>query len=125
MYKVGHATTNEGRQGKVTLTDQDLVLDMMETTPEDLFAAAYAACYYSALNGVKAARNIECEHRVKVTVGVDETQAAKPLYVKIQVAFDGLDRQTAERLAQYGDQVCRYSTAVEGNIKKEVELIKY
>ncbi len=125
MYKTGHALTQEGRQGTVKLADDSLALDMRQQTPEELFAMAYAACYYSALNAVKEGRSIDHDHRVEVIAGVDESKEEKPLYVTIQVGFNGLDDETSLRLAQYADQVCRYSVAVEGNIEKEIEIIPY
>lgn len=125
MYKVGHAVTKEGRQGITRLADDSLSLDMQEHTPEELFAMAYAACYHSAMNAVKEPRSIDNNHRVEVIAGVDEDKKGKPLYIKILVGFEGLDKETSQRLAGYADQVCRYSTAVEGQIEKEIEIIDY
>lgn len=125
MYKVGHAISEEGRQGVAKIADGSLELDMREHTPEELFAMAYAACYSSALDGVKGGRNIETPHRVEVVAGVEEEKDGKPLYVVIKVAYEDLDQKTAERISQYADKVCRYSTAVEGNIQKSIEVIAY
>lgn len=125
MYKVGHAVTSEGRQGITCLADDSLSLDMRDHTPEELFAMAYAACYYSALGAVKDGRSIDNDHRVEVIAGVDEDKEGKPLYVKIQVGFDGLDPDTSQRLAEYADQLCRYSTAVECQIEKTIEIIDF
>ena len=124
-YKVGHAISTEGRQGTSELADGSLKLDMREHTPEELYAMAYAACYSSALDAVKEARDIESKHRIEVIAGVDEDKEDTPLYVEIQVAFEDLDEKTAERIAGYGDKLCRYSTAVEGNIDKKVTIIDY
>ena len=124
-YKVGHAISTEGRQGSTELKDGSLSLDMREHTPEELFAMAYAACYSSALDAVKESRDITSKHRIEVVSGVDEDKEDKPLYVEIQVAFEDLDEETAERIAGYGDKLCRYSLAVEGNIDKKVTIIDY
>lgn len=125
MYKIGHAISEEGRQGAAKMADGSLELDMREHTPEELFAMAYAACYSQALEGVKGGRNIETPHRVEVIAGVEEETEGKPLYIEIKVAYADLDQKTAERISKYADKVCRYSTAVEGNIKKSIEVVEY
>ena len=124
-YKIGHAISTEGRQGTTELADESLKLDMKEHTPEELYAMAYAACYSSALDAVKESRDITSKHRIEVKAGVEEDKDDKPLYVEIMVAFEDLDEKTAERIAGYGDKLCRYSTAVEGNITKTVTVIDY
>ena len=122
-YKTGHGISEDGRQGIAKLADGSFSLDMQERTPEELYAMAYAACYASALNRVKEPRRIDNAHRVEVIIDVDEDSS--DLVVQIKVAFEGLDQDIAERIAKLGDKVCRYSTAVEGNIKKTVEVIPY
>ena len=124
-YKIGHAISTEGRQGTTELADESLKLDMKEHTPEELYAMAYAACYSSALDAVKESRDITSKHRIEVKAGVEEDKDDKPLYVEIMVAFEDLDEKTAERIAGYGDKICRYPTAVEGNITKTVTVIDY
>lgn len=122
-YKTGHGISEDGRQGIAKLSDSSFSVDMRETTPEELYAMAYAACYASALNRVKEPRRIDNAHRVEVIIDVDEDSS--DLVIQIKVAFEDLDQETAERIAKLGDKVCRYSTAVEGNIKKTVEVIPY
>lgn len=123
VYKTGHAVSREGRQGVAHIADGTFSLDMRDRTPEELYAMAYAACFASALNKVKEPRNIETAHRVEVIVDVDEVSS--DLIVQIKVAFEDLDQDDAERVANLGDKVCRYSTAVEGNINKTIEVIPY
>lgn len=122
-YRVGHAVTEEGRQGEVKLKDGSLTLNMQEHTPEELYAMAYSACFYSALNKVKEPRDITTDHRIETIVEVDEETS--DLRVTVKVAFKDLDDKTSDRIAKLADQVCRYSTAVEGNIDKTVEVVSY
>jgi len=122
-YRTGHAVTEEGRHGVVNLKDGSLSLDMREHTPEELFAMAYSACFYSALNKVKEPRDITTDHKIEVVIDVDDDTS--DLIVNIKVAFKDLDDKTANRIAKYADTVCRYSTAVEGNIEKTVEVVPF
>lgn len=122
-YRVGHAVTEEGRQGEVRLKDGSLTLDMREYTPEELYAMAYSACFYSALNKVKQPRDITTDHRIETIIEVDDETS--DLIVTVRVAFKDLDEKTSERIAKLADTVCRYSTAVEGNVEKTVEVVPY
>jgi Ohr subfamily peroxiredoxin len=89
------------------------------TTPEDLFAAAYAACFASAL--VTAAEtektNIGDVH-VHAAVNLNRENGGGGL--ALEVAFDvfmqGVDLETADGLIKHAHDICPYSRATRGNI---------
>ena len=89
------------------------------TNPEQLFAAAYAACFHGALR--LAART------AKITVP-DDTQVTATIQlapddVSFHVAADitahlpGLDQAAADELVEAAHQVCPYSKATRGNVE--------
>jgi Ohr subfamily peroxiredoxin len=93
------------------------------TTPEDLFAAGYAACFGSACEFV--ARTllklnpgdiaIDCE----VAIGQTEDKRFG-LQVKLHARIAGLSTTDAQRVVEQAHQVCPYSNATRGNIPVEL-----
>jgi Ohr subfamily peroxiredoxin len=89
------------------------------TTPEDLFAAGYAACFGSACEF--AAKNLlklnptSIEVHADVTIGNDDT-GGFALAVALKVKIGGLPPDQAKKVVETGHQVCPYSKATRGNI---------
>jgi lipoyl-dependent peroxiredoxin len=126
-----HATSTGGRNGH-TGTDNGLVsFDLSvprsmdgpgkpgTTTPEDLFAAGYAACFGSAVQ--HAAREMKLsptsmEIKAAVSIGKDETGGFR-LKVDLSSAIGGVSQADAEKLTKEADQVCPYSKAIRGNVE--------
>jgi Ohr subfamily peroxiredoxin len=94
------------------------------TTPEDLFAAGYAACFGSACEF--AAKNLlklnpsSIEVQAAVTIGNDET-GGFGLEVALKVKVGGLQADQARQVIETGHQVCPYSKATRGNVKVTIE----
>jgi Ohr subfamily peroxiredoxin len=89
------------------------------TTPEDLFAAAYAACFANALAAAADAgkSNIGDIH-VHTTVNLNrETGDGEfALEAAFNVFMQGVDPATADRLIKRAHDICPYSRAIRGNI---------
>ena len=128
-YTTEATSTGGGRDGHVRSDDGfiDQALTMPPelggpggaTNPEQLFAAAYAACFHGALR--LAART------AKITVP-DDTQVTATIQlapddVSFHVAADitahlpGLDQAAADELVEAAHQVCPYSKATRGNVE--------
>ena len=94
------------------------------TTPEDLFAAGYAACFGSACE--LAAKTIlkltptSLEVQATVILGADEA-GGYALEVKLQVTVGGLSADDAQKVVKTGHEVCPYSKATRGNVRVTVE----
>ncbi len=89
------------------------------TTPEDLFAAGYAASFGSALDYVATLQKADASKAsVTVTVLIGPRQGGGfGLAVKIHVEDKNLPRSTLEALAkQAHERVCAYSHATRGNV---------
>jgi Ohr subfamily peroxiredoxin len=89
------------------------------TTPEDLFAAGYAACFGGAVDAVARAShtsisNVEVRSTVKLT---HENWKDFTLHVALDVIISGVSQQTADTLVAQAHQVCPYSRATRNNIE--------
>ena len=92
------------------------------TTPEDLFAAGYAACFGSAAEHV--ARLKKVAHKgikvaAEVTIGTIAPQGFG-LAVKLTATVSGVTQDVAEDLINTAHQVCPYSNATRNNIAVEL-----
>lgn len=95
------------------------------TNPEQLFAAAWAGCFQSALLAIARAEGVDASSStvtVDVAVGPD-ADGNHGLAARIAVAAPGLDRETVQQLADAAHQRCPYSRATRGNIAVEVTAL--
>jgi lipoyl-dependent peroxiredoxin len=129
-----HATSVGGRNGHTQSSDGLVSVDLSipkamggpgrpnTSTPEDLFAAGYAACFGSAVEFVS--RQMKLHPRsitVQATVGVGEDSAGGfGLNVALTAQIAGVSQAEAERLVQAGHEVCPYSKATRGNIEVKI-----
>jgi Ohr subfamily peroxiredoxin len=125
-------TVSGGRQGHAV--SDDGVLDVQlrvpkrngvsdGTNPEQLFAAAWAGCFGSALNYVAGQAGIDAADS---TVRVEISQGAGGGYglsARIFVAIPGADEAKGQELAEAAHEVCPYSSATRGNIPVEVSAV--
>ncbi|BDC48117.1 organic hydroperoxide resistance protein [Bryobacterales bacterium F-183] len=88
------------------------------TTPEDLFAAGYAACFGSALEFVARQKKLPVKTiTVNSAVGIGTVPAGGfGLTVSLEIHLPELDKATAETLVHEAHQVCPYSNATRNNV---------
>lgn len=126
-------TSKGGRNGHIKSSDGILDFNVAfpkemggkggATNPEQLFGAAYAACFEQALMHIADTHKIKLEGTevtAKVTVFADEIGAFS-LGVKLDIKLEGCDEP--EKLAKLAHAACPYSKAVRGNISVEINLI--
>jgi Ohr subfamily peroxiredoxin len=128
------ATSTGGRNGHVKSSNGLLDIDMRTPkemggpsgdylNPEMLFAAGYAACFDSALDGTIKTEKVQTGTTSvtgEVSIGKLDN-GGYGLAVILRIEIPGIDKQKAEELANKAHQVCPYSNATRGNI--EVQLI--
>ena len=92
------------------------------TNPEQLFAAAYAACFESSLAFLAARDKKRLDKTaVTATVTLDATDAGPfVLGVVLECEIGGMDQAAAEALVAAAHEVCPYSHATRGNIQVEL-----
>jgi len=134
LYEAQATATGEGRNGRSRSSDGVLDVELAvpkelggpgeATNPEQLFAAGYAACFHSALQVVARREKVELAESTvtaKVGLGTNESRGFE-LAVTLVVELPGVDRSTAERLADKAHRVCPYSNATRGNIDVALEV---
>lgn len=130
LYTAEAIAVGDGRNGEVRSSDG--VIDEQlatpkelggpggdRTTPEQLFAAGYAACFHSALK--VAARQAKVKiGETSVTAHVDlgaNGSGGFQLAVRLAAHIPGVEQAVAEELAAAAHQICPYSNATRGNIE--------
>lgn len=95
------------------------------TNPEELFAAAYSACFNSALAFAARMKHIEIgEAKVTASVSIGQSDKNEECYdisVKIEAEIAGVSQDIADMLVKRANELCPYSHATRGNI--DIELV--
>lgn len=123
-------TSTGGRIGRVESDDGNLSVDLTmpkrlggtgqtgTTNPEQLFAAAYAACFDTAIRQAAKQHNINIPGlTVEVEVGLVAMGSGFGLVVGIHPVFTGLDGPTRNELVAQAHKTCTYSNAIRGNVE--------
>ena len=132
-----HATATGGRNGHTESADKLVSVDLSvpkamggpgkpgTTTPEDLFAAGYAACFGGAVDFVAKQKKINVSDvTVEAAVGFGTTDEGHfQLKVDLTVFLKGLDQAAAQSLVEAAHQVCPYSRATRNNIEVSLKAV--
>lgn len=95
------------------------------TNPEQLFAAAWSACFESAIALAARKRKtvlpagIAIDAEVDLNVGDD----GQFLSVRLDISLPGIDRTTAQSLINQAHEICPYSKATRSNIDVAISLV--
>ncbi|MCM4160764.1 organic hydroperoxide resistance protein [Antarcticibacterium flavum] len=135
LYKAA-VTASGGREGHVKSEDGILDMDVSlpkglggkgekKTNPEQLFGAAYAACYGSALQVVAEKHKVDLgDFNVTATVGIGKTEEGDlQLSVILDSWIPGVDVETGEKLVNEAHEICPYSRATRDNIDVTLNLL--
>ena len=133
LYTAEVTSSGDGRNGRVASSDGRLDLDLAMppelggsgngTNPEELFAAAYAACFHSTLRGIARQAGADVsESTVTAQVGVGPEADMYGLEVTLIISIPDLDRDKTRELAEAAHQRCPYSRATRGNISVELRV---
>lgn len=119
--------SENGRDGRVDSSNGELAIDFTRDgapSAEHLFAAAYAACFHSALkNAAGRAHRVIDGSTVAVEADLEEDDAGGlNLSVEIRASIPGVSRADAGKLLQQAHETCPYSKATRGNIDVELTL---
>jgi osmotically inducible protein OsmC len=120
--RVGGAASADGRL-KVRLDDPADAAGK-GTNPEQLFAAAYAACFLSAIRRVAQAEGIVVtpDSNVTADVTLQDGEAGPLLTIDLSVDLAGLDDTLAQRLTTAAHELCPYSKAIRGDTKVNLRI---
>jgi osmotically inducible protein OsmC len=97
-----------------------------KTSPEELMAAAHAACFAMALNGALGKKGAKAKKtHVTATVSADKGDAGITIMSsKLNVTVEGLEGMTPDEFSTFvseADKGCPVSNAYRGTMKIEVQ----
>lgn len=123
------ATNNGGREGHVRSDDGILDFDLGDqgenTNPEQLFAAAYAASFGSALKAAAENQNVDIDDfnvTATVELGINEDDEQQ-LSVILDSYLPGVDVETGEELVDEAYEICPFSRATMDNLDVTLNLM--
>jgi osmotically inducible protein OsmC len=95
------------------------------TNPEHLFAAAWSACFESAIPLAAHRRKIALPAGVAIDAEVDLNleDSGYFLSVRFNVSLPGVGRAAAQALIDEAHTICPYSKATRGNIDVSINLV--
>ena len=92
------------------------------TTPEDLFAAGYAACLGGAIDYMATQMKIRPKAiQVNTSVGIGMDDSGFGLKVDHDIVVEGLSTEDAHKIVEAGHKFCPYSKAIRGNVDVTVK----
>ena len=113
--------SKSGRDGFAKSADGfvDLKLSQPHPAAENLFAAAWSACYMGAIEVAATQRKIKLEGNPEVDAEIDLNRAGDSYFLqaRFSVTIPGVDRSVAAELAEAAHGICPYSKAVHGNVE--------
>ena len=94
------------------------------TNPEQLFAAAWSACFIDALRDAAARLEITLPPGLALDAEVDlcTSGGISWLRARFDIRMPGLERDTADALVDLARQMCPYTMATRGNIDVTVKV---
>ena len=123
----GKTHSKAGKDGYAKSADGLVDLKMPEPHPaaENLFAAAWSACYMGAIELAAAQRKIKLHENPTVDAEINLNRAGDSYFLSasLSVHVPGVDRAVAEELAEAAHGICPYSKAVHGNIEVSTKVI--
>jgi lipoyl-dependent peroxiredoxin len=95
------------------------------TNPEQLFAAAWSACFESAIALAARKRKAVLPNGIAVDAEVDLNVADDGhfLSARLNISLSGIDRTTAQALIDEAHEICPYSKATRGNVHVVINLV--
>ena len=135
VYTAEASSSGGGRNGRVRSSDGIIDQDLKQpqamggpggaTNPEQLFAAAYAACFHGALRMTAKKRGVSIpdDATVDAAVGIGPDDTSFGINAVITARLPGLEQAQADELVEAAHQVCPYSKATRGNIDVELKAL--
>lgn len=122
VLHTGKTHNTSGRDGIARSADGFLDLKMGQPHPaaENLFGAAWSACYMAALQAAAGQQKVKLSGDPSVDAEIDMVHTGGLnffLRARFQVTVPGVDRATAQALADAAHNICPYSKATHGNIE--------
>ncbi len=125
------ASATAGREGKATSPDGKINLNLSPpgsngpgTSPEQLFAAGYSACFGGAIWLAASLAKVPLKSKdikVTATVNLNKDDSGFFIDVTLNAELTGIDQAQTEALVAKADTICPYSKATRGNIEVKLQ----
>jgi Ohr subfamily peroxiredoxin len=123
----GKTHNTSGKDGAAKSADGFLDLQLAQPHPaaENLFGAAWSACFMGAIEYAAAQKKIALAAAPSIDAQIDLLNGADGFFLRarLDVSIPGLDRAVAEDLVEAAHGICPYSKATRGNIEVAVNLV--
>ncbi len=100
--------------------------DRIGTNPEHLLAAAWSACFQTAIGLAAQRRKMTLPAAVTIDAEVDLNVADSDYFLsaRFNVSLPGVERAVAQSLIDEAHRTCPYSKATRGNIDIAIKLVE-
>ena len=124
----GKTHTTNGHDGAARSSDGFLDIKLPQPHPaaENLFGAAWSACYMGAIEVAASRRKIKLPEQVAVDAEIKLNLEGSSFFLtaRLDVSVPGLDREVAQELIQAAHGICPVlQGALHGNIAVETNLV--
>lgn len=123
----GKTHNKGGRDGFALSRDGKLDLKLTQPHPaaENLFGAAWSACYIGAIEVAAAQRDIKLPAGAEVDAEIDLNvdDGSYFLRARLNVSLPGIEPKVARELLAAAHGICPYSKATHGNIDVTTNLL--
>ncbi len=118
-----------GAHGFTRSTDGVLDLQLPQPHPaaENLFGAAWSACFIAAIGAAAAEKKLRLPETPTIDATIDlllDSSEGYFLRAKLDVIVPGIEIELARELVHRAHQICPYSKATRGNIEVEVNVLE-
>lgn len=95
------------------------------TNPEQLFAAGWSSCFFSAMKIVAGQMKVRFPADAAIDAEIDLGLVGDgfALQARLNVSLPGLEPEVAQAIVKAAHETCPYSKATRGNINVEINLI--
>lgn len=123
-----------GRHGRIRSSDGVLDVALVDpvsaspgqgSNPEQLFAAAWSACFLTTLRQIAAQLSLVLPDAAQVaaTIGLGSQSERWALEADLRITLPGIERYRALELMELAHSVCPYSCATRHNIEVRLHLL--
>lgn len=123
----GKTRVTSGPDGAAKSSDGYLDIGLAEPHPaaENLFGAAWSACFIGALRLAASQRKVALSVDPEIDAEIVLSNAAGSFFLsaRMNVSVPGVDRAVAQQLVDAAHEICPYSKATRGNIDVVVTLV--
>jgi osmotically inducible protein OsmC len=123
----GKTHVTSGHDGGARSQDGQLDIKLPQPHPaaENLFGAAWSACYLGAIELAAMQRKVKLPEDRAVDAEIDLNLAGSSFFLRarLNVSLPGVERDVAQQLIEAAHGICPYSKAVHGNIDVATTLV--